>query len=117
MIRSSVQPRRPMAHLVFTSICVLLALSFRATSEGQTPGLTVPAYGSLSVREGYFAGADDVRLFYRLVGEAPDVVVFLHGGPGLGIDDGGYDLEPLAAMGHTLLLLNERGAGRSRGHC
>ena len=113
MIRSSVQQRQPTANLAVTSICVLLALSFPPASEGQTPRLTVPAHGSLSVREGYFAGADDVRLFYRLVGEAPDVVVFLHGGPGLGIDDGGYDLEPLAALGHTLLLLNERGAGRS----
>ena len=40
-------------------------------------------------------------------------IVFLHGGPGLGIDDGGYDLEPLAATGHPLLMLNQRGAGRS----
>lgn len=40
-------------------------------------------------------------------------IVFLHGGPGLGIDDGGYDLETLALKGHSLLLINERGAGRS----
>ncbi len=95
------------------SAFLVLSLSFGAIGRGQAPPLTVPPYGNLSVREGFFAGADDVRLFYRLVREGRDVIVFLHGGPGMGIDDGGYDLEPLAARGHTLLLLNQRGAGRS----
>jgi hypothetical protein len=52
------------------------------------------AYGP--VTEGYFKGADGVRLFYRRVGNKGNPVVFLHGGPGLGIGDGGYDMEPLA---------------------
>jgi proline iminopeptidase len=65
-------------------------------------------------REGTFLSADGIQLFYRLAGDGQNVIVFLHGGPGLGIDDGGYDLEPLAARGHSLLMLNERGAGRSQ---
>jgi proline iminopeptidase len=113
MVRASAWRRRSMVNLALTSLCLILAFSLRGASEGQTLPLTVPPYGNLPVREGHFAGADDVRLFYRIAGDAPDVVVFLHGGPGLGIDDGGYDLEPLAAKGHTLLFLNERGAGRS----
>lgn len=58
-------------------------------------------------------GAPGVQLFYRLAGSLADPIVFLHGGPGMGIDDGGYDLEGLAAKGHALLMVNERGAGRS----
>ena len=64
------------------------------------------------VTEGYFSGADGVRLFYRRVGNGKDVVVFLHGGPGLGIGDGGYDMEMLA-RGRTLLMFDQRGSGRS----
>jgi proline iminopeptidase len=98
-------PRRPFAVLTILSLVELVG--------AQTTSLTVPAYNNLPVREGYFGGASDVRLFYRYIGESANPIVFLHGGPGVGIDDGGYDLEPLAAKRHALLLLNERGAGRS----
>jgi proline iminopeptidase len=67
-------------------------------------------YGPVS--EGYFRGADGVRLFYRRVGTGESTIVFLHGGPGLGINDGGYDMEPLA-RGRTLLMYDQRGSGRS----
>lgn len=113
MRHSSFRRSRFMPTLAGTILSVVLAFSLRGTSEGQPPKITVPPFGNLPVREGHFAGADNVRLFYRITGDAADTVVFLHGGPGLGIDDGGYDLEPLAAKGHTLLALNERGAGRS----
>lgn len=56
---------------------------------------------------------EGLKLFYRRVGEAATPIVLLHGGPGLGIDDWGYALEALALEGHSLLLLNGRGAGRS----
>ena len=74
-------------------------------------GQTKPSsYGP--VAEGYFNGADGVRLFYRKVGTGPKTVVFLHGGPGLGIGDGGYDMEPLARK-RILLMFDQRGSGRS----
>ncbi len=38
--------------------------------------------------------------------------MFLHGGPGLGIGDGGYDMEPLA-HDRVLLMYDQRGSGRS----
>ena len=47
------------------------------------------------VEQGYFTGADGVRLFYRKLGAAHDFVVFLHGGPGLSMGDGGYAMRPL----------------------
>lgn len=74
---------------------------------------TKPAYGNLPLEEGYFSGADNVRLFYRVVGKGSRTIVFVHGGPGLGIDDGGYDLEALAAKGFRFLMYDQRGGGRS----
>ena len=62
--------------------------------------------------EGYFTAADNVRLFYRKLGTRQDFVVFVHGGPGLSMGDGGYAMRPLARQ-HTLILYDQRGGGRS----
>ena len=91
--------------LVLTVVCL------RAQEQG-TQTLTVPAYHNLPTTEGYFQGAGGVRLFYRVTGDVNDPIVFLHGSGG-GINIGGYDMEPLAARGHRLLMFNARGAGRS----
>lgn len=96
------------------AVTVLVVVAWWLRSDAQTLPLTVPAPPGVSVREGSVRGDDGVQLFYRRVGDGSNPIVFLHGGPGLGIDDGGYDLEALAAKGHSLLLLNERGAGRSQ---
>jgi proline iminopeptidase len=66
----------------------------------------------IPAEEGYFTGADNVRIFYRKLGGGRDFVVFLHGGPGLSMGDGGYAIRPLAAH-HTLILYDQRGGGRS----
>lgn len=61
--------------------------------------------------EGQFAG-DGAKLFYRMVGSGPDVLVMIHGGPGM---DSGYmipDFAPLAER-HRLLFYDQRGGGRS----
>ena len=76
--------------------------------------LSRPPVDQVPTREGYFSSFDGARLFYRVAGDGANAVVFLHGGPGLGIDDGGYDLEPLAARGYKFAMLNERGGGRSQ---
>lgn len=94
-------------HAMKTSFSVLAVLLKFAIASAQTKS---SKYGP--VADGYFAGADGVRLFYRKVGIGKKSVVFLHGGPGLGIGDGGYDLEPLA-RGRTLLMYDQRGSGRS----
>jgi hypothetical protein len=91
----------------------LLALIFLLTfpaADAQTITSKPSRYGP--VIDGYFKGADGVRLFYRQVGKGKNAVVFLHGGPGLGIGDGGYDMEPLA-RDRVLLLFDKRGSGRS----
>jgi len=53
-----------------------------------------------------------VRLFYCKLGGGQEFVLFLHGGPGLSIHDGGYFMEPLAKQ-HTLIMYDQRGGGRS----
>jgi proline iminopeptidase len=61
--------------------------------------------------EGQFAG-DGASLFYRVIGDGPDVLVMIHGGPGM---DSGYmvpDFQPLAAR-HRLVFYDQRGGGRS----
>jgi proline iminopeptidase len=93
--------------LFFTSIICLRGQQQKAES------LTVPPYHNLPTTEGYFQGAGGVRLFYRVAGRSGDPIVFLHGGPGGGINIGGYDMEPLASRGQRLLMFDQRGAGRS----
>ncbi len=85
--------------LIVLSTCTLVVAKTRPSKYGP-------------VTEGYFRGADGVRLFYRKVGKGKNIAVFLHGGPGLGINDGGYDMEPLARH-RVLLMYDQRGSGRS----
>ena len=64
-----------------------------APTEGQLPG-------------------DGTSLYYRTTGGGPDVLVMIHGGPGM---DSGYmipDFGPLAAH-HRLVFYDQRGSGRS----
>jgi proline iminopeptidase len=63
--------------------------------------------------EGYFAGADSVRLFYRIYGRGGDTVVVVHGFQGNAQGYLAADLLPLA-RGRTLLFYDQRGGGRSQ---
>jgi hypothetical protein len=48
------------------------------------------------VQEGNLVGADNVSVFYRRVGEGNDFIVFLHGGPGLSMENDRFLMDPLA---------------------
>lgn len=81
---------------------IALLLACHATSPS-TPG-DHPAEGQVP--------GDGAALFYRMVGTGPDVLVMIHGGPGM---DMGYmvpDFRPLAER-HRLLFYDQRGGGRS----
>jgi len=95
------------------ALCLILSVLGHSQTNPHSAALTKPAYGNLPVKEGYFSGADNARLFYRAVGKGSKTIVFVHGGPGLGIDDGGYDLEAIAAKGFRFIMYNQRGGGRS----
>lgn len=64
------------------------------------------------VEEGYFTGADGVRLFYRKVGSGKQTVVYLHGGPGANFRGQNEEIEPLA-KGRTIIFYDQRGSGLS----
>jgi len=85
---------------------LLLLLPLITISNAQTKQDKIP------LEEGYFTGADNVRIFYRKLGAGQDFVVFLHGGPGLSMGDGGYAVRPLG-NDHTLIMYDQRGGGRS----
>lgn len=98
-------------------LILLLNLSIWASVGGPADNRPVevkklPIKSDYPAKEGYVTEADGVQLFYRMVGKGKDVAIFLHGGPGLNMNDGGFDLEPLA-KGRTLLMYDQRGGGRS----
>src|SRR6185503_16075692 len=94
---------------VFTWPVAFVLGSSAAVSQPPSPA---PAYGGAPVREGWLAAADGVRIFHRVVGRGSRVIVYVHGGPGTGMREG-YDLEPLAAAGQTLVMYDQRGSGYS----
>jgi len=91
----------------------LVILGYSQTTAPSQTSLTYKPYDNLSTTEGYFTGADNVRLFYRVVGAGKKTIVFVHGGPGAGIEDGAVDLEPVAARGFRFIEYDQRGTARS----
>ena len=77
------------------------------------PLISQPKSKKPLVQEGHLTAADNVRLFYRKVGEGSDFIVFLHGGPGLSMENDGFLMDPLADDRHTLIMYDQRGGGRS----
>ncbi|HZR23786.1 MAG TPA: alpha/beta hydrolase [Vicinamibacterales bacterium] len=96
--------RRAGAGIALCSLLVLAAIEL-VTGQQKT---TEPR-----VEEGTVVGADNVKLFYRKVGDGRDVIVFLHGGPALSMENDGLLMDPLADASHTLIMYDQRGAGRS----
>ncbi|HMC55185.1 MAG TPA: alpha/beta hydrolase [Gemmatimonadaceae bacterium] len=71
------------------------------------------AHGQTSTpREGYLVTSDSVRLFYRVLGNARDTIVAIHGGPGVDLESLYGDFARLAAR-HTIIFYDQRGTGRS----
>lgn len=73
---------------------------------------TAGVQGDAVPREGFIAGPDGVRLYYRVAGSGPDTIVALHGGPGVGHEVLAPDLQPLT-LRHTVVFYDQRGGGRS----
>ncbi|MEM9528801.1 MAG: alpha/beta hydrolase, partial [Bacteroidota bacterium] len=84
-----------------------------SSSLAPQPALLPEAPSGLALKQGYFEGKDGVQLFFRMVGSGKDTLVFVHGGPGLGVDDGALDIELIANKNYTFLAYDQRGGGRS----
>ena len=63
-------------------------------------------------REGYVVSTDGVKIFYKVVGSGPEVLIAVHGGPGNTMHSILRDLEPLAAS-RTVIYYDQRGNGAS----
>lgn len=87
-------------------VAVALLLPFALIAFGCGPG------SGGAAADGYLIGAGDARLYYQVLGDAPDTVVVVHGGPGAGIASIRPAVEPLAEH-VTLILYDQRGGGRS----
>ena len=90
----------------------ILVAAFIALPRATESQIIQKPSGGPRIEESYLGGAGGVRLFYRKLGRGSDFVVFLHGGPGLSMHDGGFSMDPLAAR-HTLIMYDQRGGGRS----
>jgi proline iminopeptidase len=100
-----------MRRILFTSLVVLVLASPLVAQTGHGKQSSYGPTPDATATEGYFTGADGVRLFYRKFGRGKSVVVFLHGGPG-GTMNNGWEMLPLA-KGRTVILYDQRGGGRS----
>ncbi len=98
----------PAGRSLIVPIGVLAVIGCAQLGIGKVPraeGVAMP------VSEGYVVAADGARLFYRTVGDGPDTIVAVNGGPGLHMGTL-VSLEPLAAGG-TVIFYDQRGGGRS----
>src|SRR5215207_10097502 len=98
--------RMLLASLVVLFVASPLAAQTRSDKQSRSGSIA-----NSPTTEGYFTGADGVRLFYRRFGHGKSVVVLIHGGPG-GDMSNGWEMQPLA-RGRTLILYDQRGGGRS----
>src|SRR5688500_19318442 len=87
---------------------VLLATSAFSQTENDEQTQTGLASDSI-INEGYFIGADDVRLFYRKVGSGKDIVMSLHGGAGSNLRRYGDRMGPLASR-RTVRMYDQLGS-------
>jgi len=62
------------------------------------------------VKEGTISSSENIKIYYRILGTAPDTVVVLHGGPAH--LNSMLDLAPLSEN-HTVIFYDQRGGGRS----
>ena len=73
---------------------------------------TSATLAQIPTQEGFIEAGNGVKLYFRLVGTGTEPVVLIHGGPGLTSDYLADDLMPMA-RGHSLLIYDQRGIGRS----
>src|SRR5438132_938269 len=99
-----------LARLATVCAASIVGAGCMRAGTGATPAPSVAI--RLASREGFIETSDSVRLYYRVLGDAADTIVVLHGGPGFHSNYLIPDLTPFAAH-HTLIFFDQRNAGRS----
>lgn len=100
-----------MRHERFGRASIILIVNLFGYSA--TAKFSIAQQKTVKIDEGYLTTADHVRLAYRKVGQGERFILFLHGGPGLSMDNLGYLMDALAGNGHTVIMYDQRGGGRS----
>jgi len=88
------------------------ACKARTAQSEAAEGSVVQAAQTAPSAEGMLPGAGGVSLHFRVLGNAPDTVDVVHGGPGAGMNSVLPDFAPLADS-LTLVFYDQRGGGRS----
>ena len=99
-------------HILLPLLVACSATAMLAQSPATAPKPD-PELKQALVQEGHLAGADNVHLFYRRVGEGNEFIVILHGGPGATLENGEFLGDALADKKHTVIMYDQRGGGRS----
>ena len=94
-----------------------VALSLAAGSAAAGPAKSTQATdgcvpAGIAVEDGFITADDGVRIYYRKLGRGRPQAIYLHGGPGGSMYNGGCEI---AALGRHLpiVLYDQRGGGRS----
>ncbi|HYJ84023.1 MAG TPA: alpha/beta hydrolase [Allosphingosinicella sp.] len=95
-----------------TLIAILLWLAAGAAAAEPAPSPDDCVPRGIPVTEGFVASPDGTRLYYRKLGRGRPTAIYLHGGPGGTIYNGGCEIAALARH-HPLVLYDQRGGGRS----
>ena len=119
MPRTNRPPTRPRRRAAACLATLILTVGISACDADPTVPSVRPAPGEPPAtarvkqnRSGFLSGAGGVALFYQLVGNGPDTVIVLHGGPGLSMSHLVPDIDRLAE-GRTLIFFDQRGGGYS----
>lgn len=67
---------------------------------------------ALAAQTGYVTMSDSARLYYRIIGNAPDTIIAIHGGPGMDHESIFGDFKVLGEH-HTVIFYDQRGGGKS----
>lgn len=93
-------------------VALLLALAADAGAARTAPPNDGCVPADIPVTDGFITSDDGTRLYYRKLGRGRPEAVYLHGGPGGTIYNGGCEIAALARR-HALVLYDQRGGGRS----
>lgn len=93
--------------LLIISLCLFSLISKASQTKSQ----------DIYVKQGYLTGADNNQLFYREIGNPNKpqqaTIIFLHGGPGFDMNDGGYEMDELGKH-FRVIFFDQRGGGKSQ---
>ena len=98
-------------------IALISMLTFGAMAANAHDNHPSDSPAQINIQQGYLQGADNNSIFYREVspanGNPKDTIIYLHGGPGFDLNDGGYEFDQLGDK-YRFIAYDQRGGGYSQ---